>query len=65
MISYKPLFHTMIEKDVTYEQLRKDKVVSAITITKFGKGESITLTTCEKLCNYLQCNIQDIVRFER
>lgn len=65
MISYKPLFHTMLDKNVTFEQLRNDKVISAITQAKFKKGESIMLSTAERICKYLNCNIQDIVTFEK
>ena len=64
MISYKPLFHILIEKDITVDQLRKDGIISAITITKFKKGESITLSTAEKICKYLECEIGDICRFD-
>ena len=63
MISYKPLQHILIERNINLDQLRKDKVISAITIAKFAKGESIMLSTAEKICNYLDCDIQDIVTF--
>lgn len=65
MISYKPLFHTLIEKDLTLDDLVKNEVVSAMTTSKFKKGESIMLSTAEKICKYLDCEIQDIVRFEK
>lgn len=65
MISYKPLFHTLIEKDLTLDDLVKNEVVSAMTTSKFKKGESIMLSTAEKICRYLDCEIQDIVKFEK
>lgn len=64
MISYKPLFHTLIDKDLTMDDLVKAQVISAMTTAKFKKGESIMLSTAEKICKYLDCQIQDIVRFE-
>lgn len=64
MISYKPLQHILVERNIHLDQLRKDKVISAITIAKFAKGESIMLSTAERICKYLECNIQDIVTFE-
>ena len=63
MISYKPLFHTLLEKGMTLDQLHKDKVISTITQAKFKKGESIMLSTAERICKYLDCDIQDIVTF--
>lgn len=64
MISYKPLFHKLVERNINLDQLRKDGVISSITIAKFAKGESIMLSTAEKICKYLDCKIEDIVRFE-
>lgn len=64
MISYKPLFHTLIEKDLTMDDLIKAQVISGMTTAKFKKGESIMLSTAERICKYLDCQIQDIVRFE-
>ena len=61
MISYEPLFHTLIKKGIVMDQLRKDKIVSCITIAKFNKHESITLTTAEQICEYLNCTIEDVV----
>lgn len=61
MISYQPLYHTLINKNMKLDQLRKDGVISSITIAKFKKNESITLTTADKICQYLKCNIEDIV----
>lgn len=63
MISYQPLFHLLVEKKINMAQLAKDGVVSSITMSKFRKGESIMLSTAEKICKYLNCNIQDIVTF--
>lgn len=61
MISYQPLYHTLINKNMKLDQLRKDGIISSITIAKFKKNESITLTTVDKICQYLKCNIEDIV----
>lgn len=61
MISYEPLFHTLIKKGIVMDQLRKDGIISCITIAKFKKHESITLTTVEKICKYLNCSIQEVV----
>lgn len=61
MISYEPLFHTLIKKGIVMDQLRKDGIISCITIAKFNKHESITLTTLEKICKYLNCKIEEVV----
>ena len=61
MISYEPLFHTLIKRNIVMDQLRKDGIISCITIAKFKKHESITLTTVEKICKYLGCSIEEVV----
>lgn len=63
MISYKPLYHTLIDRNMNVDQLRKDGVISGITVSKFAKNQSITLTTAEKICKHLNCKIADIVEF--
>ena len=62
MISYEPLLHTLIKKGIVMDQLRKDKIVSCITIAKFKKHQSITLSTVEKICKYLNSSIEGIVK---
>lgn len=61
MISYKPLYHTLIEKGLKKEDLIKKGVASCSITNKFSKGESVTLTTIDKLCKFLDCKIEDIV----
>ena len=61
MISYKPLFHTLIERGLKKEDLIKAGVASCSITNKLNKGESVTLTTVDKLCKYLNCKIEDIV----
>lgn len=61
MISYKPLYHTLIEKGLKKEDLIKNGIASCSITNKFSKGESVTLTTIDKICKFLDCKIEDIV----
>lgn len=59
--SYKPLFKTMIDKNVTREQLKIDLKLSPTTMAKLSKGENISLTVLDKMCTYLDCQIEDVI----
>lgn len=59
--SYKPLFKTMIDKNVTREQMKIELKLSPTTMAKLSKGENISLAVLDKMCFYLDCQIEDII----
>lgn len=59
--SYKPLFKTMIDKNVTREQMKIELKLSPTTMAKLSKGENISLTVIDRMCSYLDCEIEDII----
>lgn len=61
MISYKPLEHTLIDRGINKAELGRRCKFSPSTISKFGKGESLTLTVIERICHELDCRIEDVV----
>ena len=61
MISYKPLFRLLLERDMTKTQLREAVGFSSATLAKMSKGEYISLETIENICKYLDCKIEDVV----
>lgn len=58
---YKPLFKTMIDKNVTREQIKKELQLSPATMAKLTKGENVSLTVLDKLCTFLDCEIEDVI----
>ena len=43
-----------------------DKIgVSSTTIAKMGKGEKVSLDVLERICNYFNCDIGDVMSFEK
>jgi DNA-binding Xre family transcriptional regulator len=38
--------------------------ISSATVAKIGKGESVSLNVLKRICQYLDCNVGDIVSFE-
>ena len=64
MISYKPLFRLLLERDMTKTQLREAVGFSSATLAKMSKGEYISLETVENICKYLNCEIEDVVEIQ-
>lgn len=61
MISYKPLFRLLLEKNMSKTQLREAIGFSTATLAKLSKGEYVSLEILDKICTYMQCNIADII----
>ena len=62
MISYKPLFRLLLERDMTKTQLRKAVGFSTATLAKMSKCEYISLETIENICKCLNCKIEDVIK---
>ena len=65
LISYKPFYDTLCRKGVTEYQLIFKQGFSANTLHRIKKGEAITTKTLDALCFVLDCEVQDIIRYER
>nr|WP_205831388.1 helix-turn-helix transcriptional regulator [Bacillus altitudinis] len=62
--SYKPMEITLIRKDKKKSDLRNDTDISSATLAKMSKGEIISLGVIIKICEYLECEIHDVVELE-
>lgn len=62
-VSYKKLFHMMIEQDVSNAQLMREANISANIITKLKNGQYIALDKVESICNAMNCTPNDILEF--
>lgn len=61
--SYKPMEITLIRKDKTRTNLRNDLGISPSTLAKMTNGEYVALNVLAKICEYLECRIEDVVEF--
>lgn len=59
-ISYKKLWVTLIQRDITKVTLRQDLGIAAGTMSKLNKGEEVSLSILLRICDYLDCDIGDI-----
>ncbi len=65
MISYKPFYETLYKKGITEYQLIFKQGFSANTIHRIKHGEAISTKTLDALCYVLDCEVSDIIKFEK
>lgn len=65
LIDYEPLWKTMDAKGITTYALINKHGVSSRTVNNLKHNKSITLYTMEKLCEILNCQPNDIVKFTK
>lgn len=62
-VSYKKLFHLLIDKNMTVAELQKQAGYSANISTRLRNETYISLESIEKICHVMNCRIDDIVEF--
>ena len=62
-VSYKKLFHMLIDRNMTAAELQKEAGFSANISTRMRRDEYVSLESMEKICRVLNCRIDDIVEF--
>ena len=62
-VSYKKLFHLLIEKDMTNAQLMKQAGFSANIITRLKRNEYVSMESLENICRVMNCGVDDILEF--
>ena len=60
-ISYDPLWKKLIDVKLTKTELAQKAGISRTTVSKMGRNEPVGLDVVLKLCNYLDCGIEDVV----
>jgi DNA-binding Xre family transcriptional regulator len=63
MVSYKKLWHLLLDKDMKKGDLARATGISDRVIAKMGKGETITTGTISRICKALNCDVSDIMEF--
>lgn len=63
MISYVPLLKQLVEKKMTKTQLREAVGLSMGTLARISKDEYISLENIDKICQYLDCRIDEVIEY--
>ena len=61
VFSYKRLFKKLIDLDMTNNELMEKAKVSKSTFYKIKNGQNVTTDVLLRICNALDCNIEDII----
>ena len=61
IFSYKRLFKKLIDLDMTNNELMEKAKVSKSTFYKMKNGQNITTDVLLRICNALDCDIEEIV----
>ena len=62
-VTYKKLFHLLIDKGMTNAELMEKAGFSANIITRIKRDNYISLDSIEKICKTLNCGVDDIQEF--
>ena len=64
-VSYNGLWKLLIDKNMKKMDLVEDVGISSSTLAKMSKGENVSLSVLEKLCEALDCDFGDLISYDR
>lgn len=64
-VSYNGLWKLLIDKNMYKKDLVAKLGISSATMAKMGRGENVSMEILQKICEFMDCNIGDIVSFEK
>jgi DNA-binding Xre family transcriptional regulator len=64
-VSYNGLSKMLIDKNMYKKDLSAELNISSATLAKMSKGESVSMDVLGRICEYMDCNIGDIMSFEK
>ncbi|MFW5436230.1 helix-turn-helix domain-containing protein [Paenibacillus apiarius] len=59
--SYKPLWHLLVQREMTKTEYRQALGLSPATLAKMGKGKYVSMEVLDKTCSYFGVPIDEIV----
>lgn len=62
-VSYKKLFHLMIEEDMTNAQLQQQAGFSGNIMTRLKRNGYVSLESIESICRVMNCGVDDVLEF--
>lgn len=64
-ISYKPLWHLLVEKEMNKEDLKKVANITSNIVSRMSKNTYVNLDSIEKICLAMDCKIEDVMEIVR
>lgn len=62
-VTYKKLFHLLIDRGIASAELTERAGFSANILTRMRRDQYVSLESVEKICNTLNCKVDDILEF--
>lgn len=62
-VSYKKLFHLLIDRGISTTELTERAGFSANILTRLRRDQYVSLESIEKICCTLKCSVDDILEF--
>jgi putative transcriptional regulator len=63
--SYNPLWKLLIDKGMTKKELMEATGLSKSTLSKMHNNKYVSMDILDRLCDSLDCNVNDIISHER
>lgn len=60
-ISYKKLWHLLIDRDMKKRELLRLANISTATLAKLNRGENVNTDILVRICRALNCSLEDIM----
>ncbi len=62
-VSYKKLFHLLIDRKISNTELQKQAGFSGNIMTRMKRDQYVSLESLEKICLVLNCKVDEILEF--
>ncbi len=60
-LSYNKLWKLLIDKNMKKTELKDKAQISSASLYKLTKGENVNTSTLLKICDAIECNLEDIM----
>lgn len=64
-VSYNGLWKLLIDKEMKKGDLLDKVGISSSTLAKMTKGEAVSLSVLERICEELDCDFGDLISYSR
>lgn len=64
-ISYNGLWKLLIDKKMKKVDLMDTIGISSSTLAKMSKGEAVSISILERICDKLNCDFGDIINYDK
>ena len=63
-VTYRKLFHLLIDRGISTSELTEQAGFSANILTRLRRDQYVSLDSIEKICVALNCGVDDILEFK-